>query len=158
MDVLCGYTMRSACHVSHLSPSSASTSKYSSTALGHRAPHRHRCYGARRQRQPSWSQLTQTSHTVSAAVDTASSQQRNLDSLQLTTTQPPSHHTPQRATLTNSRRLARSTVHGFAAAALLTLIFPDPSYSAESLPIEFLRTWVVSSVPPYRSAWGHSVA
>lgn len=145
MDALCAYSMRSACHVSCLSPSSASTSKYS-PIFPHRAPQRQHNHGAGRYRQTCWSQQTQTSHSHAAAADKASTLQQNLESDQVTTIQPTVCHKIQRASVWNTQRLARCTAHGFAAAALLTFIAPGPSYSAESLPIEFLRTWVVSII------------
>ena len=35
-------------------------------------------------------------------------------------------------------------VQGFAAAALLSFLAPGPSYSAESIPIGLLKSWIVS--------------
>lgn len=136
--------MRSACHVSCLSPSSASTSKYS-PIFPHRAPQRQHFHGAGKCRQTCWSQQPQTSHSHAAAADKASTLQQNLEGVQVTTIQPAVCHKLERASVWNTQRLARCTAHGFAAAALLTFVAPGPSYSAESLPIEFLRTWVVST-------------
>lgn len=44
-----------------------------------------------------------------------------------------------------SQRFARCMLQGFAAAAVLSLLAPGPSYSAETLPIGLLKSWVVSS-------------
>ena len=45
----------------------------------------------------------------------------------------------------NSQRLGRCMLQGFAAAAVFSLLAPGPSYSAETLPIGLLKTWVVST-------------
>jgi len=44
----------------------------------------------------------------------------------------------------NSQRIGRCMLQGFAAAAVLSLLAPGPSYSAETLPIGLLKSWVVS--------------
>lgn len=43
-----------------------------------------------------------------------------------------------------SQRIGRCMLQGFAAAAVLSLLAPGPSYSAETLPIGLLKSWVVS--------------
>lgn len=40
-------------------------------------------------------------------------------------------------------QLGRCMVQGFAAATVLTFLAPGPSYSAESLPIGLLKSWIV---------------
>ena len=44
----------------------------------------------------------------------------------------------------SSQCFGRCILQGFAAAAVLSLLAPGPSYSAESLPIGLLKNWVVS--------------
>ena len=44
----------------------------------------------------------------------------------------------------SSPHFGRCMVQGFAAAALLSLLAPGPSYSAESIPIGLLKSWIVS--------------
>ena len=44
------------------------------------------------------------------------------------------------------QQIGRCMAEGFGAAALLTLLTPGPSYSAESLPIGLLKSWVVSHI------------
>lgn len=144
MDALCAYSPRCACHVSCLSSACASTSKYSSP--GHRVVQVKQTSSVPRLPRLCSSQPTWKSQRDTAANGTASSQRPRPESLQLTTTQPANKCNTQRHNLSSSQRLARSTAHGFAAAALLTFLLPDPSYSAESLPIEFLRSWVVSAL------------
>lgn len=143
MDVLCANTPRCAFQVSCLSPASASTSKYSSVAYGHRALQPRQTHSEGRQK--CFSQSVRKAQYFTVARHTTSSLQQLPESFQLCTTQPADKQVPRRDGLPNIQRLARSMVHGFAAAALLALMLPDPSYSAESLPIEFLRSWVVSS-------------
>lgn len=43
-------------------------------------------------------------------------------------------------------QLGQCMVHGFAAAAFLSFLAPGPSYSAESLPVGLLKSWIVSFV------------
>lgn len=51
----------------------------------------------------------------------------------------------QRPALTQTpQQLGRCMVQGFAAATVLTFLAPGASYSAESLPIGLLKSWIVS--------------
>ena len=59
-------------------------------------------------------------------------------------TQLSAQHRP--ALTQRQHQLGRCMVHGFAAAAFLTFLAPGPSYSAESLPVGLLKSWVVSSL------------
>ena len=65
-------------------------------------------------------------------------------------TQPVGNLTPQHiaqespAQIFYSQQFGRCMAQGFAAAAFLSFLAPLPSYSAESLPIGLLKSWVVS--------------
>ncbi len=52
-----------------------------------------------------------------------------------------------------SQHLGRRMLQGFAAAAVLSLVAPGPSYSAESLPIGLLKSWVVSLLASCMLPW-----
>lgn len=58
-------------------------------------------------------------------------------------TQLSAQHRPA-LTLGRQHQLGRCVVHGFTFAAFLTFLAPGPSYSAESLPVGLLKSWVVS--------------
>lgn len=66
-------------------------------------------------------------------------QRQQVDTLH---TQLSAQHRP--ALTQRQHQLGRCMVHGFAAAAFLSFLAPGPSYSAESLPVGLLKSWVVS--------------
>lgn len=144
MDALCAYTPRCACHVSFTSPNSASTSKYS-PGPGHRLLRTQQYCGPRSRHSWFPQASANSAKRLAASPDFLSSRDTSAQS-SWPPTPPTGSSVPERAFVSNSQRLVRCTLYGFTAAAVLTFTLPDPSYSAEALPIELLRTWVVSTV------------
>ena len=67
--------------------------------------------------------------------------QQQTQQVDILHTQLSAQHRP--ALTQRQHQLGRCMVHGFAAAAFLSFLAPGPSYSAESLPVGLLKSWVV---------------
>ena len=68
--------------------------------------------------------------------------QQQTQQVDTSDSQPSAQHRP--VLTQRPQQFGRCMVQGFAAAAFLSLLAPGPSYSAESLPVGLLKSWIVS--------------